>query len=151
MLSAYLLNVRIFSMTSYQKFSQALPDTVSDATKAVHAGKDPSQHYGALNTPVYQVSTIKFPTFKALEDILLAPPDEKITYGMHGTPTTYTLEQAICALEGGYRTRLCASGLTAATAPLLCYLSAGDHLLIVDSAYGPTRAFCTSMLSGIHD
>jgi cystathionine beta-lyase len=74
-------------------------------------------------------------------------PGDGVTYGVHGTPGTYAFEEAVCALEGGFRTRLCQSGLTACTAPLLSYLSAGDHILMLDSVYDPTRRFCGSMLA----
>ena len=68
------------------------------------------------------------------------------TYGVHGTPGTFAFEEAVTALEGGFRTRLASTGLLACAAPLLCYLSAGDHLLMVDTCYGPTRRFCNKML-----
>ncbi len=77
-----------------------------------------------------------------------APPDrqQKYTYGTHGTPTTDALCEAIDALEGSAGTVLVPSGLAAVTLPFLAYLSAGDHALIVDSVYFPTRRFCDGML-----
>jgi cystathionine beta-lyase len=66
---------------------------------------------------------------------------------VHGTPGTFAFEEAVAALEGGFRTRLCSTGLIACTAPLLCYLSTGDHVLMVDSVYGPTRRFCNGMMT----
>lgn len=118
----------------------------NDATKAVVAGRRPHANHGAVNPPVYHASTILYPTLEALKESRHILPGDGVTYGIHGTPGTYAFEEAICALEGGFRTRLCQSGLTACAAPLLACLSSGDHLLMTDSAYGPTRRFCNTML-----
>ncbi|MBK0398157.1 cystathionine beta-lyase [Limibaculum sp. M0105] len=119
---------------------------MKDATRAVTAGRNPGAHSGAVNPPVYHCSTILFPTFDALKASRQITSGDGVTYGVHGTPGTYACEEAIRALEGGFRTRLCNSGLQAVTMPLLACLSAGDHLLMVDTAYGPTRTFCDGML-----
>jgi len=126
-----------------------MSDAKSDATRAVSAGRRPRENHGVVNPPVYHASTILYPTVQALWDSRDIPPGDGVTYGVHGTPGTYALEEAICALEGGFRTRLCSSGLTAVTAPLLAYLSAGDHLLMLDAVYGPTRRFCNTMLARV--
>ena len=120
---------------------------MKDRTRAVHAGRRPHENHGVVNPPVYHASTILAPTLAALHARREIEPADATTYGVHGTPGTFAFEEALCALEGGFRTRLCGTGLTACTAPLLCYLSAGDHLLMVDSVYGPTRAFCDGMLA----
>ncbi len=73
-------------------------------------------------------------------------PSQKYTYGTHGSPTTDALCEAINELEGAAGTVLVPSGLVAITLPLLAYLSAGDHALIVDSVYNPTRVFCDNIL-----
>ena len=67
-----------------------------------------------------------------------------ITYGLHGLPTVRDLQAAIAALEGGHAAFAVPSGLTATTLPLLALLRAGDHVLVTDSVYGPTRRFCRS-------
>src|SRR5580765_3402280 len=64
------------------------------------------------------------------------------TYGRRGTPTTRALEEALCELEGGARTVLTPSGLSACTLAIMAACSAGDHILVADSVYGPTRVFC---------
>ncbi len=120
---------------------------MKDRTLAVHAGRHPHDHHGVVNPPVYHASTVLSPTLAALRARREIEPADATTYGVHGTPGTFAFEEALCALEGGFRTRLCGTGLTACVAPLLCYLSAGDHLLMVDSVYGPTRSFCDSMLT----
>lgn len=118
---------------------------MKDDTKLVTAGRNPEKQLGAVNTPVYHASTILFPSVAALQDAWQGKGDW-LLYGRRGTPTTFGLQEALAALEGGYECRLAPSGLAAITTALLAYLEAGDHLLMVDSVYGPTRAFCDGML-----
>jgi cystathionine beta-lyase len=119
---------------------------MKDATRATHAGRRPHENHGVVNPPVYHASTILSPTLAAYRKTDAAEDADATTYGVHGTPGTYAFEDAVSALEGGFRTRLTGTGLTACAAPLLCFLSAGDHLLMPDSCYGPTRRFCFRML-----
>ncbi len=119
---------------------------MKDATRATHAGRRPHDNHGVVNPPVYHASTILSPTLAALRDLAAMEDADATTYGVHGTPGTFAFEEAVTALEGGFRTRLASTGLLACAAPLLCYLSAGDHLLMVDTCYGPTRRFCNKML-----
>ena len=70
-----------------------------------------------------------------------------VRYGLLGTPTTFALEEAVAAIEGGYRAMLMSSGLAAVTAPLQACLKCGDHVLMVDSVYGPARNFCEKVLT----
>lgn len=112
------------------------PDTV-----ATHAGRMSDEHFGVVNTPVYRASTILHKTLESLE-----ARDTLYTYGRHGTPTSASFEGAINELEGGARTIIAPSGLGAATLALLSVCSAGDHVLVTDSCYGPTRLFCDRML-----
>ncbi|MDH3666996.1 MAG: cystathionine beta-lyase [Paracoccaceae bacterium] len=119
---------------------------MKDATRVTHAGLHPHANHGVVNPPVYHASTILSPTLRDMRDLDKVEDADDTTYGVHGTPGTFAFEQAVAELEGGFRTRLASTGLLACTAPLLCYLSAGDHLLMVDSCYGPTRRFCRKML-----
>ncbi|MEO1329886.1 MAG: cystathionine beta-lyase [Pseudomonadota bacterium] len=119
---------------------------MKDRTRATVAGRRPSAQHGAISTPVTHASTILQPNLAAWRASRKVRYGDGVTYGVHGTPGTYALEEAIAALEGGHRTRLCQSGLAAVTGALLAYLSAGDHLLMVDSCYEPTRRFCDGML-----
>lgn len=114
---------------------------MKDETRLIHTGRDPASHIGAINVPVYRASTMLHPTVEALEGNTQA-----YGYGRRGTPTTRGLEASICTLEGGARTALTPSGLSAVTAALMSVLKAGDHLLMVDSVYGPTRTFCQTTL-----
>ncbi len=118
-------------------------------TKLLHAGRHPENHHGIVNPPVYHASTILYPSVAAMEEASRKPFDG-VTYGLRGTPTTFAFEDAVSELENGFRTVAVCSGLAAVTAPLLTFLQAGDHLLVPDSVYGPTRRFCDSKLSRYH-
>ena len=110
-------------------------------TRLAHAGRKPAQQHGFINTPIYRGSTVLFPTMECLEESAQA-----FTYGRLGTPTVEALQEAIAELEGGYRTLLTPSGLSAIATTLLAFLSAGDHVLVSDSVYRPTRRFCDKVL-----
>lgn len=117
-------------------------------TLAAHAGFDPASHHGTVNPPVYHTSTVLFPTVEALERGE-TKPFEGMRYGRIGTPTSKAFEDALAALEGGHGSAVAASGLAACTTALMACLKAGDHALITDSVYGPTRAFASRMLAGL--
>ena len=120
-----------------------------DETEIVHLGRDPKGNHGVVNPPVLHASTVLFPSLAALEASHVPPPGggRKIVYGRRGTPTSWALSDAIAGLEGGHDTLLTPSGLAAAAVALLSFLKAGDHLLMVDTAYGPTRAVCDGLLA----
>lgn len=111
-------------------------------TRLTHIGNDPSDYFGFVNPPVVHASTVLFPNARTMET-----RSQKYTYGTRGTPTTDALCEAINALEGSAGTILVPTGLAAVTVPLLAFLSSGDHVLIVDSVYTPTRHFCDTMLT----
>ncbi len=120
---------------------------MKDDTKIVQAGRlkadgDVPRDVEVVNPPVYHASTVLFPDLSALSD-----PKRAYTYGRHGTPTTRALEAALCALEGGVRTMLVPSGLNAITTALLCFAKMGNHILVADSVYSPTRVFCDRFLT----
>ncbi|HLG87224.1 MAG TPA: cystathionine beta-lyase [Alphaproteobacteria bacterium] len=118
------------------------------ATVAAHAGFDPASHHGTVNPPVYRTSTVLFPTVEALERGE-TKPFEGMRYGRIGTPTSKAFEDALAALEGGHSAVVANSGLAACTTALLSCVKAGDHALITDSVYGPTRAFASRMLTAL--
>ena len=117
---------------------------MDDATLVTVAGRDPERQHGVVNPPVYHASTILFPSVAAME---AARPRQGTYYGRYGTPTTAALEEAIAQLEGGDRAIVVGSGKTAITSMLLALLRTGDHLLIADTVYAPTRNFCTGTLA----
>ena len=110
-------------------------------TRLAHSGYEPRDFHGFVNPPVVHASTVLFPDAKTM-----AARDQKYTYGTRGTPTSDALAKAIDELEGSAGTVIVPSGLVAVTLPLLAFLSAGDHALIVDSVYNPTRRFADGML-----
>ena len=117
-------------------------------TLLTHVGGSPTDRHGAVNPPVYRASTILFPTVAEWEASRVHANRFKVLrYGQLGTPTTFALEEAIAALEGGYRAMLLPSGLAAATTVLLALFKSGDHLLMTDSAYQPTRHFAKVILA----
>jgi cystathionine beta-lyase len=112
-------------------------------TRVVTAGRDPAAYHGFVNPPVYHASTVLYPT---AEDFLAHRA--RYQYGRRGTPTTEALELALQELEGPQcaGVALLPSGLAAISTALLAVVSAGDHLLVTDSAYGPTRKYCDEIL-----
>ena len=122
------------------------PRKLGRDTEVTAAGRDPRAHFGIVNPPVYHASTVLFETLADLERISRDPFDH-VYYGRQGTPTTFALEEAVARLEGGYRAVATASGLAAIGAALTAFLRAGDHLLMTDCAYGPTRKFCNMVLA----
>jgi cystathionine beta-lyase len=114
------------------------------ATRLTNAGRDPFAHHGYVNTPVYHASTLLYPT---AQDYLAYRG--RYQYGRRGTPTSEALQTALADIEGPQceGVVLLPSGLAAVSAALLSAVRAGDHVLVTDSAYGPTRKFCDTILS----
>jgi len=112
-------------------------ENLKKETRAVHAGRMSREHFGVVNTPVYRASTILYRALATLES-----GDVPYFYGRRGTPSSHSLEQAITVLEGGARTVICSSGLNAIALAILSVCGAGDHALMVDSCYAPTRIAC---------
>ncbi|MGD0914790.1 MAG: cystathionine beta-lyase, partial [Terracidiphilus sp.] len=113
-------------------------------TRVVTAGREQGAYYGFVNPPVYHASTVLYPT---AEDF--AARRSRYQYGRRGTPTTEALESALQELEGPQCAGvvLVPSGLAAISSALLSVLKAGDHLLVTDSAYEPTRKYCDQVLT----
>lgn len=111
-------------------------------TRLAHIGNDPRDFFGFIQPPVVHASTVLFP-----DAATMAARDQKYYYGTHGTPTTDALTSMLDALEGSAGTVLVPSGLAAVTLPLLAFLSAGDHVLITNSVYHPTRRFADTVLA----
>lgn len=109
-------------------------------------GRDPGNHHGVVNVPVYHASTILHPNVSSLKRSAKHEYGE-VFYGRHGTPTTFALQETIAEIEGGWRSFAFSSGKAAILASLLAFLNSGDHLLMVDSAYGPSRELATGLLT----
>ena len=117
-------------------------------TVVVHAGREPSKNDGIVNPPVYHASTIIFDTY---EDFVKAEEGrlERSTYGRHGTVSNRLLEGALAQLEGADKCLLAASGSNAIAITLTALLKPGDHLLMADCVYSPTRFFAEQELKRI--
>jgi cystathionine beta-lyase len=111
-------------------------------TKLVHAGRHPFENYGFVNTPIYRGSTVLYPTYA---DLLAR--NTRFAYGTVGTPTTEALESAWTEIADAAGTVLAPSGLAAIALALLTAVAAGDHILVSDSVYRPTRHFCDTVLA----
>jgi cysteine-S-conjugate beta-lyase len=115
-------------------------------TRLVEAGRRKEWTAGIVNPPVWRASTILFDSVEEME-AANPPRDGVLHYGRNGTPTLWALCDALTEMEpGAAMTRLFPSGSAAVAAALLSVLRAGDELLMVDAAYGPTRAFCDTVL-----
>lgn len=110
-------------------------------TKTSSLGRMSAAHFGVVNTPVYRASTILFPDMASLK-----AGKQPYTYGRRGTPTSRSFEEAISDLEGAARTVTVPSGLNAIAVAILSVCGAGDHLLMVDTAYEPTQHLCERTL-----
>ncbi len=115
-------------------------------TLLAHAGREPEKNFGVVNPPVYHASTILHRTVAEYE-AAGRNRFNQVTYGRHGTPTSFAFEEAVALIEGGHRAVAFCSGAAACFASILAFVKAGDHVLTVDSVYGPVRAFCTGFLA----
>lgn len=115
-------------------------------TMAAHAGDDPFRFLGAAAPPIFETSTFVFPSFA---DAVAAFADEQehCVYTRGRNPTVRVVEEKLAALEGAEACRLFGSGMAAISAAILSCVKAGDHIVAVDTAYGPARAFITGYLS----
>lgn len=113
-------------------FDKCGPNTV-----LAHAGSHPADHHGFVNTPIYRGSTVMFPNVAAMKS-----GNQRYQYGRWNNPSTEALTEAINALEEAQGSVLAPSGLAACVTAILTAVGAGDHLLVPDSVYAPTRHFC---------
>lgn len=115
-------------------------------TDLIHHPYVPPAGFAAPQPGVFKASTVIFPNVAAMR-----ARDWRskagYTYGLHGTPTTFVLEERIAALEGGLQCVLAPSGLAAIANVNFAFLKAGDEVLIPDNAYGPSKALCEGELA----
>ena len=107
-------------------------------TQLIHHPYQPPAGFEAVTVPVHRASTVIFPNVAALRHRDWSHKTG-YTYGLAGTPTTFTLEARIATLEGGRYCTLVPSGLAAVALVNMAFLRAGDELLIPDNAYGPNK------------
>jgi cystathionine beta-lyase len=115
------------------------------ATRLIHSGRADAR---VVASPVYHSSTVLFPDYATFRAREAAPLDRReMYYGRMGTPTTRALEDQLCALDDAVGAVITPSGIASITDILGAFLGPGDHLLMVDSCYGPTRNFCLGTLA----
>ncbi len=118
------------------------PDMRKD-TVLSHAGRSPERFDGAVNVPVIRASTILFPDVETHET---SDRFTGVRYGRHGTTTRFAFEETLAQVEGAARVCAVPSGVAAIVVTLLAFTRSGDHILVADNVYGPTRAFCAGRL-----
>lgn len=128
------------------KLNDAQLASLGAATRLTQLGRDPFSHERAINPPVQRGSTILFE--KAAHLHAAGPNSARKGYGLEGMSTQDRLCEAVSQISGGIGAVLCPSGLQAITLVLLAMTKAGDHVLVTDAAYGPTRRFCNEVLAG---
>ncbi|WP_306148640.1 MULTISPECIES: cystathionine beta-lyase [unclassified Roseibium] len=114
-------------------------------TVLAHSGRDPSGFHGFVNPPVVHASTVLYPDTKTM-----VTGAQTYSYARRGNPTTDSLEDALKEIEGAAGVKLANSGLNAIALAILSCVKAGDHMLIADTAYGPTRHFADTVLPGLN-
>ncbi len=119
---------------------------MKEDTKIVEAGRNPKAFKGAVNPPVYHVSTV---LVDSVEDWQRRRDKDERTmiYGRAGTPTSYAFEDAVAELEGAAGCMSFPSGLAAIAGALLAFSKSGEHMLVTDSIYTPTRRLCDEVLT----
>jgi cystathionine beta-lyase len=115
------------------------------STALIHHPYTPPEGFAAPQTGVFKASTVLFPNVAAMRNFDWKDKTA-YTYGLHGTPTTYTLEERLCTLEGGLQCLLLPSGLAAIANVALSLLCSGDEVLIPDNAYGPNKVLAQGEL-----
>lgn len=128
------------------KLSKDQMAALAPSTRLVMMGRDPAAHERVVNPPIQRGSTVLFDN---ADDLVRAGPNGPMKgYGLEGLSTQDRLCEALSEISGGIGAVLCPSGLQAITLVLLAATKAGDHVLVTDSAYGPTRRFCNDVLAG---
>ena len=112
------------------------------STLVTQIGRKPEDQFGFINPPTYRGSTVLFPDVATLESL-----NQPYTYGTKGTPTVRSLEEAWSILAGAEDSVTVPSGLAAICLAVMTATQAGDHILITDSVYQPTRNFCDNILA----
>ncbi|WP_396429168.1 PLP-dependent transferase [Limnohabitans sp.] len=119
--------------------------TKRDITNLIHHAYTPPAGFDAPQQGVFKASTVYFPTVANMRQREWKDKSS-YTYGLHGTPTTYTLEERLCSLEGGAQCVLVPSGLAALATVALAVLHSGDEVLLPANAYGPNKALAEGEL-----
>lgn len=116
-------------------------------TRLSHGGRGLVHQFGAVNPPIMRASTILFENYQAFVDRKNRDRFKgEFAYGRLGNPVSISLEKLVAELEGAAECITVSSGVAAVTSALLAYVGSGDHLLVADTVYEPTRHFCAGFL-----
>lgn len=118
--------------------------TLKPDTKLAHSGRAPMAFHGFVNPPVVHASTVLYPDVETM-----VTGGQTYSYARRGNPTTDSLEDALKDMEGAAGVKIANSGLNAVALAIMSCVKSGDHILITDTAYGPTRYFADTVLPGI--
>lgn len=118
-------------------------------TKFVNAGRHSKWTRGVVNPPIERASTVVFDSVKQMKHATINRGNQVLFYGRRGTSTSFAFSDAMTELEGGAGCAIYPSGTAAITNAILSFVKTGDHILMVDTAYEPTRDFCDKMLKNI--
>ncbi len=125
-----------------------MKEKMKDDTYLVHSAHDSEGHAGIVNIPPYRASTVIYPDLASYNSRFDGDARyDGFSYAARGTPTGFALADAVANLEGGHKAVATATGLSAVTIAIGAFISAGHHILVTDSAYGPTRKFCNNVLA----
>ncbi|RHW77039.1 cystathionine beta-lyase [Colwellia sp. RSH04] len=120
---------------------------MKEETKIVTAGRSAKWTKGVVNPPVTRASTVVFETVDEMNNAVANRFNETMVYGRRGTTTSFAFSDAMTTLEGGAGCALYPSGTAAITNAILAFVESGDHILMVDTAYEPTRDYCDKILA----
>ncbi|WP_105258424.1 cystathionine beta-lyase [Pseudoalteromonas sp. T1lg88] len=118
-------------------------------TQLIAAGRSKKYTQGVVNPVLQRASTVVFDSVAEFKEAAKNRGNRALFYGRRGTNTHFALQEAITELEGGAGCALYPSGAAAIANTLLSFVKAGDHILMMDTAYEPTRDFCNKVLSGL--
>ncbi|WDE03149.1 cystathionine beta-lyase [Thalassomonas viridans] len=118
-------------------------------TKIINAGRHLKWTQGVVNPSVTRASTVVFDSVKEMKHATANKANQVMFYGRRGTTTSFAFSDAMTELEGGAGCAIYPSGTAAITNAILSFIKSGDHLLMVDTAYEPTRDFCDKMLTNL--
>lgn len=116
------------------------------ATTMVHAGRDKRYTLGAVNAVVQRASSVIFDSLEEKKRATAGRANGELFYGRRGTLTHFSLQQAMCELEGGAGCALFPCGAAAVANSILAFVAQGDHVLMTNSAYEPSQDFCQKIL-----
>ncbi|HED2739558.1 cystathionine beta-lyase [Klebsiella michiganensis] len=116
-------------------------------TALVHAGRSQKYTLGSVNSVIQRASSLVFDTVEAKKHATRNRAKGELFYGRRGTLTHFSLQEAMCELEGGAGCALFPCGAAAVANTILAFVEQGDHILVTNTAYEPTQDFCTKILA----